>query len=642
MRSFVPVIKSSREDKTLAYQLITYVFVLTLVAFIVVTTLTQILFSGRISKSQLENMKHLAHERIYLIDGILSHVENSLEMMCFSLSALDLDNEELEGLISVAIKKDKHIHSIALAESHADHLSARVFFKEEDGLRVNVIRDANYFYEDWFQIPLMLNKPYWTEPWVDSSGSGELIISYSAPYQTEGVRGIVSIDVNLKELQRLIIDSECLQGGNSFLVSANGTIVAHNDMSLIMNQSLFSLADEYNEPKLRELGHKMISGETGFFRIRGSNIVNSRHIYYQALETNGWSVGISMKNDVLYKDMRIVLLTNTFSAILLFLIVALIIYSRAHALTKPLRELSEAALRIGGGEFDTRIPDSVAGLEVATLSQSFRFMQESLLDYIQSLDITTYEKEKMRGDVIYAGEIQSKLIPDNTDHPIGIKELRAYGIFEPAGDVGGDLYDYFMIDEDRFCFVIADVVGTGIGAAMTMTMASTLLPSLAPFYTKSNELLRELNSFLCKTDIEANFITALLGIIDLKTGILQYTNAGHMPLYIRKLDGVLEKYSETHSTALGIFEDLNIGSEEIRLNVGDEIIIFTDGVTEAMSKEDEFFGLGGLEEVLSALLYSNPENTARAIVSRVHDFAVDSKYKDDITVLVIDYKHPRA
>jgi len=80
----------------------------------------------------------------------------------------------------------------------------------------------------------------------------------------------------------------------------------------------------------------------------------------------------------------------------------------------------------------------------------------------------------MRGDVIYAGEIQSKLIPDNTDHPIGIKELRAYGILEPAGDVGGDLYDYFMIDEDRFCFVIADVVGTGIGAAMTMTIRHPL------------------------------------------------------------------------------------------------------------------------------------------------------------------------
>src|SRR5690606_3182612 len=99
----------------------------------------------------------------------------------------------------------------------------------------------------------------------------------------------------------------------------------------------------------------------------------------------------------------------------------------------------------------------------------------------------------IKGDVIYAGEVQTKLIPKNTDHPYGIRDLRAYGILEPAGDVGGDLYDYFMVDEDRFCFVIADVVGKGIVAAMTMTMASTLLPSLAPFYKSSDELLMQLN-----------------------------------------------------------------------------------------------------------------------------------------------------
>ncbi len=636
------MINSKREDKTLAYQLITFVFVITLIAFVVITTFTQILLRRHISKTQLDNMKHLAHESIYLIDGILNHVEQNLHMLCIMLSDRRFSKEEIESVISEAIQHDNSVHSITLAENIPAHQSALVFFKENGKLKVNDIKDINYFFGDWFQIPLMLKKSYWTEPWVDSQGSSELIISFSAPYERDGIGGIASYGVSLKELQSLVIDSQCMEGGNSFLISANGTLVAHDDMSLVMNHSLFSLADEHNEPKLRELGYNMIAGETGFMHITRSTMLKNSWIFYQALKSNGWSVGVSVRRDVLYKDMRILLLINVFSAIILFLVVAYIIYNRAHELTKPLRELSEAALRIGGGEFDTHIPDSDAGLEVSTLSQSFRFMQESLFDYIQSLRITTDEKDKIRGDVIYAGEVQTKLIPANTDHPFGIKDLRAYGILEPAGDVGGDLYDYFMIDEDRFCFVIADVVGTGIVAAMTMTMASTLLPSLAPFYNKSNELLRELNSFLCKTDMESNFVTALLGIINLKTGVLQYSNAGHMPLYIRKLDGEIVKRAETHSTALGVFEDLSIGFEEIRLNVGDEIIIFTDGVTEAMSREDEFFGLGGLEEVFSALHYSNPENTAKSIVSRVHDFAEGSKYKDDVTVLVIDYKHPRA
>jgi len=335
-----------------------------------------------------------------------------------------------------------------------------------------------------------------------------------------------------------------------------------------------------------------------------------------------------------------ILLIQTLASLLIFLLVAAIIYGRAISVSKPLKTLAIAADKIGSGDFDAPLPRSEKSHEISILTASFASMQRSLKDYIANLKTTTEEKNRIRTDVIYASEIQTNLIPKNTEHPLGIKELRAYGILEPAGDIGGDLYDYFMMDEDHFCFVIADVLGKGIVAAMSMTMVSTLLPSIAPYHKSSSEMLQKLNVFLCQNNLEANFTTVLLGIINLKTAELQYSNSGHVPMFVRKIDGSFTRYSETHSTALGVFEDLQIASDTITLNKGDEIILFTDGITEAMNAKEEFLGIGGLEDIIAKLPAPNPKNTANAILQAVHQHALGSTHKDDITLLVIDFQHP--
>ncbi|MCB5262091.1 MAG: SpoIIE family protein phosphatase [Candidatus Cloacimonetes bacterium] len=631
----------NKVNKSLAYQLISFVLTFMLIIFIVAIFVTRSIYSKVMLDIQLSNMQHLAHERIYLIDGILSKVEALAKIARSVAVDHDLSDTEKEIMLRSLLLDNPEVHSLCTAAKASDGVPPKVMYTIGHRFLQREIQGQDYLYQDWYQIPHNTGKPYWTEPWIDSQGKGEMVISYSMPlYQKGDITGFLRFDIELKYLQELTTNPDHFKLGSSFLVSSTGTLVAHRDLDMVMNQSLFSLAQEYNDPLLSSLGEAMIAGESGYIKIDGKSPFKNSWVYYQNIMSNRWSVGVSIEESVLMEDVNLILLIQTFTSILIFLLVGIAIYARALSVSRPLKKLAKAADRIGAGDFDAEIPLSDKSQEIVTLSLSFSAMQKSLKEYIQNLRITTEEKNQIRGDVIYASEIQTKLVPTNVEHPLEIKELRAYGILKPAGDIGGDLYDYFMIDDDHFCFVIADVLGKGIVAAMAMTMVSTLLLSIAPYYKSSKELLWELNKFLSRNNIESNFVTALLGVIQLSSGRLEYSNCGHLPLYIRKMDRSFVKYGQTHSTALGVFENLEIGSDIIQLNTGDEIILYTDGVTEAMNIEEEFMGLKGLEEIIQGLPMPNPENTAKSILNKVQDFARGSTHKDDITLLVIDYKHP--
>lgn len=634
---------SRSDDKTLAYQLISFVFAFMLIIFVAAIMVTRVLYRDIMLDNQLDNMRHLAHERIYLIDGILFRVEGIARLTRDIVSGHNLDEQSKDAFIRKLMADNPQIYSVCLAEDIASKGIPKIYYTRKYRNMYKEIHSRDYRYQDWFQIPYITEKPYWTEPWVDSAGNGALVISYSLPLFEDGRKtGLLRMDIELSYLQDLISGTGFFKIGSSFLVSSTGTLVAHKDMTLVMNHTLFSLAQEYKADELAKLGSAMISGKQGHIFVKNKSPFRKSWIYYQPLQSNRWSVGVAVDEEYLMRDVYAILMIQTLASLMIFLFVAITIYARVLNVSKPLKRLAEAADGIGSGDFDVQIPVSDKSHEIATLAQSFASMQSSLKDYIRNLRITTEEKNQIRGDVLYASAIQTKLIPQNEEHPFGIKELRAYGILEPAGDIGGDLYDYFMIDEDHFCFVIADVLGKGIVAAMAMTMASTLLPSIAPYYKSSDQLLLKLNNFLCRNNIESNFVTALLGIINLKTGKLQYSNCGHVPLYIRKVDKSFARFPETHSTALGVFENLSIGYDEIDLNMGDEIIVYTDGITEAMDAYDEFLGTSGLEQILTMLNTVNPELTAKGILNEVHKFSQGSTHKDDITLLVIDYKHPES
>lgn len=632
---------SSNEEHTFAYQLISFIFVAMLLVFFASTLVTRTLYKRIIQDSQLDNMRHLAHERVYLLDGIMENVEALARASLSLLSEDGVDGQTFFNHLQNIQIDNPSIHSVCFVDDAVTASAPILLSTVGDQAVQRKLSGTNHLFADWYQIPTISGKAHWIEPWFDAEGRGVLMISYAMPvYFDNAITGVLRFDIELSYLQNLVNRSSSFKLGNSFLVSSTGTLITFQDPSLVMNQTLFSLAQEYDDPDLSRLGYAMVNGEMGHIYINGKSSLGQSWVYYHPLKSNRWSVAIAIPQRELMAAVNIVLLIQTLASVLLFLVVSMIIYARAVNVSRPLRTLAIAADKIGSGDFGAPLPQSSKSSEISRLSQSFATMQKSLKDYITNLKTTTEEKNKIRGDVIYASEIQTNLIPKNSPNPFGINDLRAYGILEPAGDIGGDLYDYFMIDEDHLCFVIADVLGKGIVAAMAMTMVSTLLPSIAPYHKSSSELLKKLNVFLCHNNVEANFVTVLLGILNLKTGELEYSNCGHVPMIIRKIDRRFTRYQETHSTALGVFENLDIGKASILLNKGDEIILFTDGITEAQNASEDFLGMAGLEAIIGKLPSPNPENTAKSILEAVHAFAEGSSHKDDITLLVIDYRHP--
>jgi len=640
MKSSIPVLHAN-EERTLAYQLISFIFIAMLLVFVASVLVTRVVYKKIILDSQLDKMRHLVHERVYMMDGILHKVETLANTSVNLLQDNEISSSSLEKHFRNVVLDNRDVHSVTWVSLKPDNEQALLFYPYQHLVVRKEIQGSDYSFNDWYLFPMVSGKSHWIEPWVDEDGDKDFLISYVIPVYNKGeIASLIRYDIALSFLQEKLINTTSFKIGNSFMVSSTGTLITHQDQSLVMNHTLFSLAEEYKDNALKDLGSAMIHGEMGHAFIKGKSPMAFSWIYYQPLSSNHWSVAIAIPERDLMAPINLILVIQTITSLLIFLSVAAIIYARTVSVSKPLQSLAIAADMIGAGDFEAQLPISDKSYEISRLTHSFAAMQKSLKDYIENLKITTEEKNKIRGDVIYASEIQTNLIPKQCTNPFGIKEIRTHGVLEPAGDIGGDLYDFFLIDENHFCFVIADVLGKGIVAAMAMTMVSTLLPSIAPFYKSSSELLQKLNEFLCKNNVEANFVTALLGILNIKTGVLQYSNCGHVPMFIRKIDHSYTCYIETHSTALGVFEDLKIGYDTIHLDKGDEIILFTDGITEAQNSAEDFLGLAGLEAIIEGLQYPNPEKTANSILEAVHEHAKGSTHKDDITLLVLDWKHP--
>jgi sigma-B regulation protein RsbU (phosphoserine phosphatase) len=633
--------RSNRQVNSLANQLIWFMFLLLFATLTASTLITRYFVYKVMFTSTKDAITSLANEKKYLIDNNLSKVmilgRNLRQIKQDGILNLSEDKSYIENLL----RDNRELESVCVATSPEINDYRTIYHLDADSLKVINITGTDYQYKDWFQIPFLTDKEYWTEPWYDEIGSQKMVNSYCLPIRDRGrITGIIRMDLALQALRDIVLPVRVTKNGYAFLVSNNGTIVTHPADSLIMNYSIFNLAEEYDDQKLRSIGKDMIAAKEGFQELEGDSYFSKHWLYYTPLPSNRWSIVIVMDDNELFADLNYLLLIQIIITFAAFALTAFGIYARTWALNMPLKHLTEAATKIGSGDFDSPLPESSKVYEIQALTDSFAKMQVSLKDYIQNLKLMTEEKNKIFSEVLFASTIQRNLIPSNLAPKQTLEGISAYGILEPAGEIGGDLYDYFMIDEFHFCFGIADVMGKGIVAAMTMTMATTLIRTVAPYYEQPDQILRELNRFLVETNLESSILTIILGIIDLRTGKLCFSNSGHVPLYLRSGNRNVAKFDQTHSTALGVFDNIEIGNQCLQLNPGDEIILFTDGITEAMSSKEVFFGTERLEDVIRTLQNPHPETTAKAILNGVQKFSDLERYHDDITILVLEFMHP--
>jgi phosphoserine phosphatase RsbU/P len=644
----MPLLRKIKQ--TFALQLVVFLFFFSLLIFLAMFFGNSIMTRKVMFKNAEQMARSLTAEKINKIEGILSNIENISQNIAFlvGLDILDEGNHKdyYQKLINPAgevlaisvLYTPEYLKSNPGANSVMHYLRDGMFYE------MDVTDSATeYKTDDWFIIPVARQRAYWSEPWVNSKIWIEPITSYSVPIQRFGeIIGVVRTDISLKVLQRIVTSTHLMNSGYAILLTSNGTFVTHPADSLILNYTIFSYATQLKTPVLWQVGRNMVKGKSGFVWVPSSKDYPAKWIYYAPISLNKWSIGIKFAEKDIMGDLNQVNYIFSFILGLGLLMLLVSIYTRVTTIFKPLNLLVEATNEIGAGDFNVHLPESRNQNEVSLLTDSFAKMQSELKSYMENLIKTNREKDKISAEIKFAAQIQQRIIPSNQNLLTDVREVSIYGILEPAEDIGGDLYDAFMIDERFLCFAIADVFGKGIVASMLMTMVQTLIRSQSRYSNSAVSLVQEVNSYLCKNNKQANFITIIVGILDLKTGLVEFCNAGHTPLYHKKADQQCIRYSETHSTALGIFDDLKIESAQIQMDAQDYLILFTDGITEAMSAQEAFFGLDRMEDIISQMQNPTPEGIARSIISEVRKFTGLATQNDDLSILVLKFNHPRA
>lgn len=281
--------------------------------------------------------------------------------------------------------------------------------------------------------------------------------------------------------------------------------------------------------------------------------------------------------------------------------------------------------------------DIHTGDELEELLRSFEDMEAGLVSYIEENTKITSEKERVATELNMAAMIQSDMLNSSFPAFPDRKEFDIYASMEPAKTVGGDFYDFFFINEDTLVTVIADVSGKGIPASLFMMRSMLLIKYYARTSGSPAAIITDVNRELCVNNDSNMFVTVWLGILDLRTGQLKATNAGHEYPIIKKPGGNYELYKDAHGFALGIYEDMTPKEYEMTLTPGTRLLVYTDGATEAMDPEEHMIGTDGLLDAVNSVDDDTPEELLKNTGAEIRRFIGTADQFDDLTMLSLYY-----
>lgn len=314
-------------------------------------------------------------------------------------------------------------------------------------------------------------------------------------------------------------------------------------------------------------------------------------------------------------------------------------------LVAPINALSVAASSFVADQQNTKGSTSISRLQIHTgdevqhLAESIQKMELDINQYITDLAAITAEKERIGAELSVATQIQADMLPSIFPAFPDHTEFDIYATMNPAKEVGGDFYDFFLVDDDHLCMVMADVSGKGVPAALFMVIAKTLLKNCAQTGLSPKVILETVNDQLCEGNKAEMFVTTWIGILQLSTGKLTAANAGHEYPVIKRAGGQYELFKDRHGFVLAGMEHSRYRQYEIQLNPGDRIMLYTDGVAEATNASTELYGT---ERMLAALNRCAPEASCQAVLTALHrdidEFVGEAEQFDDITMLSMELK----
>jgi len=507
----------------------------------------------------------------------------------------------------------------------------------------------------WYLGAARTGKLYFTGIEEDAF-SGKLCITCSAPVYLDGdLIGVVGADVELANMAGFVNASD--DAVSSYIINNLGQVILAPSQNRIFTARA---SDEAQD--LRQLGSEPLAKFVSMALLKPTTLNEielDNRTYYMAgapMPTIGWALIMTVdkeRTELLsvqmlehmdqtnlaaqqrFRDGSARIRRITFAIVVAILGLSQLISALAtRRMVRPIESMTKNIVESGqtGRLFEMkdiyRTDD-----EIQVLAESFDDLSRKTKRYIEDITKITQEKERISTELELARRIQANMLPYIYPAFPDRSEFDIYATMDPAKEVGGDFYDFFLIDSDHLAMVVADVSGKGVPAALFMMMSKILINNFTMLGVSPARVLEQTNNAICQNNEDDMFITVWLGILEISTGRLVASNAGHEYPVVRTADGRFELYKDKHGFVLGAMEGMKYHDYEMTIDKGGMLFLYTDGVTEATNASNELFGTKRLIEAMNASGAEGPVPLLHAVKDAVDAFVGDAGQFDDLTML---------
>ena len=506
--------------------------------------------------------------------------------------------------------------------------------------------EYDYLHQEWYTKPLAEGKGTWSEPYIDEGGGEVGMITYSQPIiNSKGeIYAIQTADIALHWLSELMCELDSTTKQNmfkdsesfpsySFIVSHKGTIVAYPYKAELSYKTLYEFLEDHNG---LEDANEILSSNNGYTTVVQNNTGTMYVLFYSSIEHTGWTLVTIMPLKVILKPVGSII--GIFGILMLIglIIVAVICRSAIRRVTMPITQFADSADEIASGNLSVELPTIKTKDEMLRLHNSFATMQKSLIQQIEETRSANEEKGRIESELNIARDIQMSMLPKTFPPFPDRNDIEIYGKQKPAKEVGGDLYDFYIRDEKLF-FCIGDVSGKGVPASLVMAVTRTLFRTISFKEALPERIMFGINNAMADNNESNMFVTLFLGVLDLPTGRLRYSNAGHnAPMLIGQTIGLLPCAA---NVPLGVQTDWKFSQQETTIDLNTCIFLYTDGLTEAENAANEQFMEERMIEVAKGMSHE-PQQMIEQMFNAVHQFVGNAEQSDDLTMLAIQYTKP--
>ena len=505
--------------------------------------------------------------------------------------------------------------------------------------------EYDYIHQEWYTKPIEQGKATWSEPYLDEGGGEVMMITYSQPLvNSKGeIYAVQTADIALDWLSEITqkVDStlfdeffnELLREKYRFIVTRKGAFVAHPDKNYLGHKTIYDFFKEQGEGSAK--ADSLLNGKNiiHFSDPNGDSMI----LFSDSIENTDWLTCTIIPLGGIYLFVWAIIGLLIGIIIIGLLIVALFCRSAINRITKPIRKFADAVDEIASGNLSAELPTIKTKDEMLRLHNSFQSMQKSLIQQIEETKSANEEKGRIESELNIARGIQMSMLPKIFPPFPDRNDIEIFGQQHPAKEVGGDLYDFYIRDEKLF-FCIGDVSGKGVPASLVMAVIRTLFRTISFREAQPDRIMFGINNAIADNNDSNMFVTMYLGVLDLPTGRLRYSNAGHnAPLLIGQTIGLLPCAA---NVPLGVMPDWKFNQQETTIDIGTCIFLYTDGLTEAENMVHEQFMEERMIEVAKASSHQ-PQQLTEEMISAVRQFVGNAEQSDDLTMLAIQYTKPQ-